>query len=410
MDPQTILTIFLVILCFNYALDKSLDFLNLRRLSAKLPESLTEFYDESEYKRSQAYLRTKMRFAFISSTISFVGTIVVLATGFLGTVNGWLAEMVVDPVWLSLAFFGVLFIVMDIFGTPFSLYNTFVIEERFGFNKTTLRTFFLDKIKGYFLGILLGGGILFLLISLINWLQADFWLWFWLAITVILLLFQYFFSRLFLPLFHKMTPLEAGELRTAIETYAEENGFPVGNIMVIDGSKRSTKANAMFSGFGRNKRVLLYDTLIEQMTVEELVAILAHEIGHYKRRHIFQGVAISVLNMGIMLFILSRLVLEPSLSQALGADVPGIHLSLIAFGLLYAPISQISGILFNLLSRKNEYEADDFARKTSDGAALRSALAKLHVKTLSNLQPHPAYVFVHYSHPTLVQRLAALKS
>ncbi|MEM7041009.1 MAG: M48 family metallopeptidase, partial [Bacteroidota bacterium] len=313
------------------------------------------------------------------------------------------------PVWLALAYFGILFVVMDVFGTPFALYHTFVIEERFGFNKTTPKTYVLDKIKGYFMAAILGGGIMFLLIGLINWLAEDFWLWFWLAMTVIVLVMQYFYSIVLLPIFNKLTPLEDGELRQAIEAYAREVNFPLTNVMVMDGSKRSTKANAFFVGFGKNKRIVLYDTLIAQMTVPELVAVLAHEVGHYKRRHVVQGMAISVLNMGVMLFVLSRLVTAPSLSLALGADVPGIHLSLMAFGMLYAPISQVTGILFNLLSRKNEYEADAYAESTYDGKALGSALAKLHVKTLSNLQPHPAYVFVHHSHPTLLQRLAALK-
>lgn len=410
MEAATILLIIILILCTNFILDKVLDYLNFTRLDPNLPSELQDFYEEDEYRRSQKYLKTKMRFGLLTSLLSFGVMLVVLLTGFIGTVDDFLRQSITDPVWLALAFFGVLFVLNDLISTPFSLYNTFVIEERFGFNKTKPGTYITDKIKGYLLTAVLGGGILFVLMTLINALQADFWIWFWVVIAVVTLLMQYLYATLLLPIFNKLTPMEPGELRSAIENYCKAVSFPIGNIMVMDGSRRSSKANAFFTGFGKRKRIVLFDTLVEQMTEEEVVAVLAHEVGHYKKKHVVQGYLITVLNMGLMLFVLSRLVFEPALSGALGASQPGMHLSLMTFGLLYTPISMATSLLFNVLSRKNEYQADDFANRTYKGSALGNALVKLHVKTLSNLRPHPAYVFVHYSHPPLLQRLAAIRS
>ncbi|MEM1000158.1 MAG: M48 family metallopeptidase [Bacteroidota bacterium] len=409
MDAQTILIALIAILCANYTFDKVLEWLNLRRLDPVLPNELLEFYDKQEYARSQDYLRTRMRFSFLSSTLSFLLVLAVLITGLLGEVDAWLRGYIEDPALLAIAFFGVLFLVLDIVGTPFSLYSTFVIEQRFGFNKTTFGTWFLDKLKGYLLGGLLGGGILYLLVWLIGLMGEEFWLWFWLSVAVLLLAFQFIYATLLLPLFNRLRPLESGDLRSAIEHYCDGVGFPLRNIMVMDGSRRSTKANAFFSGFGPNKRIVLYDTLIQQLSQQELVAVLAHEVGHYKRRHIEQGYVISLLNIGVLLFLLSRLIFEPALSTALGAEQSGIHLGLLAFAMLYAPVSQLVDLLFNAWSRRNEYQADAFAASTYDGNALGNALTKLHVKTLSNLRPHPAYVFTHFSHPTLLQRLAAIR-
>lgn len=409
MNPQSILIALIVILSVGYVLEKGLDFLNLRRLDPELPEELRDIYDDKEYARSQTYLRTRMRFGFVSSTFSFVLTLVVLLSGFLGGLDAWLRLSIAGPGWLACAFFGILLLGSDLISLPFSLYNTFVIEERFGFNKTSPKTYLLDKLKGWALTVVIGGAIVHLLVWLVGFVEEDFWLWFWLALSVLMLAFQFIYATFLLPIFNKLKPLENGELRTAIEAYCEKVGFPLRNIMVMNGSKRSTKANAFFTGFGPNKRVVLYDTLIEQMENRELVAVLAHEVGHYKRRHIEQGFLVSVLNMGLMLFVLSRLLFEPALSTALGATEPGLHLGLLAFTMLYTPISQLLSLFFNALSRRNEYQADAFARSTYDGSALGNALAKLHTKTLSNLRPHPAYVFMHYSHPTLLQRLAALR-
>jgi STE24 endopeptidase len=304
----------------------------------------------------------------------------------------------------------VIFLGSDLLNMPFSLYSTFVIEERFGFNKTKIGTYFADKIKGFALAALLGGGLLYLLVWFVGMLDQDFWLWFWGLLTLLLLAFQFIYTTVLMPVFNKLQPLEQGDLRTAIETYCNGVKFPLTNIMVMNGSKRSTKANAFFAGFGRNKRIVLYDTLIDQLSENELVAVLAHEVGHYKHRHIRQSFLLSTLNIGVLLFVLSRLLFEPSLSLALGANEAGIHLGLLTFVLLFSPVSRLTDLLFNALSRRNEFQADAFASGTYDGDALGKALIKLHVGTLSNLRPHPAYVFVHFSHPPLLRRLAAIRS
>lgn len=410
MSPTVILTLIVGLVFASFVLDRALDLLNLRRMKPELPDKLSGFYDAEKYRRSQQYLRERSRFGLLSSSLSFVATVAVLLSGGLGMLDTWLRGYVTDPFGLALAFFGILAVASSVLGMPFSLYSTFVIEEKYGFNKTTLKTWILDKVKGSLLGAVLGSAILFCFIWLVEQLQQDFWIWFWIGISAFSLGIQFLYTTLLMPIFNKLTPLEAGELRTAIEAYSSKVGFPLGKIMVMDGSKRSTKANAFFSGFGSQKRIVLFDTLIAQMSQAEILAVLAHEVGHYKRRHIVQGTILGMLNIGLMLFVLSRLILMPALSEALGASAPGIHLSLIAFALLFSPISELTGLLMNLLSRKNEYEADTFARETSDGSALESALIKLHVETLSNLDPHPAYVFLHYSHPTLLQRIAALRA
>ena len=408
MAPETILTFILIILAFDYALDQLLDYLNLKHLKPKLPEQLSTIYDADRYSQSIRYIRYNTRFSFLSTTFSFLLSFIVIYTGFLGTINEWLGQYFTSQTYLSLAFFGLIFIASDIIKIPFQLYDTFVIEEKFGFNKTTLRTFFTDKFKGYLLTIIIGGGILYLLVTLILEIGQNFWIYFWIAITLFTLLINIFYTSLILPLFNKLKPLEDGELKNEIEAYCKSVDFPLTNVYEIDGSKRSTKANAFFSGLGKRKKVVLYDTLIQNHTTEELVAVIAHEVGHYKKKHIVTGFGVSALQTGIILFILSRFIFSPELSIALGADKWAIHLNLIAFAILFTPISHITGILGNLLSRKNEYEADAFASKTYKGEPLKEALKKLSVKNLSNLTPHPAYVFFHYSHPKLLDRLKAI--
>jgi STE24 endopeptidase len=410
MSATTLLAIILAIVCFGYVTDRILDLLNIRRMRPELPDKLKAFYDAERYARSQQYQKERSRFGLLSSTLSFVLSVAVLSTGALGMLDAWLRTMIDSPYWLALAFFGILAVVSDILGMPFSLYSTFVIEEKYGFNKTTPMTWVLDKLKSLLLMATLGTGILLAFIWLTELWKEDFWIWFWIGISGLSLLIQFLYTTVLLPIFNKLKPLEEGELRTAIEEYSKRVGFPLGKISVMDGSKRSTKANAFFSGFGSQKRIVLYDTLIAQMTQDEILAVLAHEVGHYKRRHIILGTALGVLQIGLMLFVLSRLAFMPELSQALGASVPGIHLSLIAFAVLFSPLSQVTGLGMNLLSRKNEYEADAFARETYAAQPLENALIKLHVETLSNLEPHPAYVFLHYSHPTMLQRIEALRS
>jgi STE24 endopeptidase len=410
MNPETILTILIGLLCFSFLVDRVLEYMNLRQMKPELPDRLKAFYDEDKYRKSQEYHLVKGRIGFLASTVSFGLALGMLLFGGFGWLDAWLRTKVENPYLLALLFFGILGLASEVLGIPLSLYNTFVVEERFGFNKTTWRTYILDKLKGWLLAGTLGSGIMALLIFLISTIGPNFWIWFWAFITLFSLGIQYLYTSFFITLFNKLTPLQEGPLRQAIEQYSQSVGFPLGNIMVMDGSKRSTKANAFFAGFGKRKRIVLFDTLISQMSEEEVLAVLAHEVGHYKKRHILQSMILSTLNIGILLFVLSRVVNEPALSTALGASEPGIHLALITFFMLYSPISELVGIGMNWLSRKNEYEADAFARDTNDGKSLGNALIKLHVENLSNLEPHPAYVFLHYSHPTLLQRLNALRS
>jgi len=323
--------------------------------------------------------------------------------------DNFLRTFTEQPILLALAFFAVLSIISDILSLPFELYSTFVIEEKYGFNKTTAKTFITDKIKGYALGIVIGGAILALLIWFYEWAGSYFWVYAWAFLTLVSLFFATFATSIFLPIFNELKPLEAGKLRTAIEEYAQKVQFPLSKIMIMDGSKRSAKANAFFSGLGKQKSIVLFDTLVEKHETEELVAVLAHEVGHYKEKHIPKSMLISFLHTGLLLFLLNLALANPTLSAALGTENMSFHIGILAFSLLYAPISMLTGIFMNMYSRKNEYEADAYARKTYDGKPLATALKKLSVENLSNLTPHPLYVFMHYSHPTLLQRLQALK-
>lgn len=408
MESSTLLFIILLILSVNFMLEQWLDYINMRRQNATLPDELMGIYDEEKYAQSIAYQKTQTRFSFITSSISFIVFFIVVFTGFFGILDEWLRVFIDNEIALALAFFAILYFVFDWLSLPFQLYSTFVIEERFGFNKITPRIFILDKLKGYLVTLLLGGGVLFIFIWLILTIGKDFWLYFWIISAILMVLVNMLYTSVIVPIFNKLTPLPEGELKEAIEEYGRKVGFPIDNIFVIDGSKRSSKANAFFSGIGKRKKVVLYDTLIEGHSKEELVAVLAHEVGHYKKKHILTGMILSVLQVGIMLFILSFLIFNPTLSEAMGATQLSVAINLVVFGILFSPISMITGLFMNIMSRKNEFEADAYATLTYDGAALQMALKKLSVNNLSNLLPHPLYVFFHYSHPPLLQRLQAI--
>ena len=322
--------------------------------------------------------------------------------------DNFVREYTQNPILMALMFFGILGFAADILTTPFSIYSTFVIEEKFGFNKTTPKTFILDKLKGWLLAAIIGGGLLALIVWIYNSTGEWFWVIAWGAIGGFTIFMTMFYSNIIVPLFNKQEPLEDGSLRTAIEKFSQKVAFKLDNIFVMDGSKRSTKANAYFSGLGAKKRIILFDTLIKDHTDNELVGILAHEIGHYKKKHTLTGTIISLLQTGLMLYILSLFIGNPVLSHALGAEQGSFHLGILAFGLLYSPLSLILGLIMNVVSRKNEFAADRFAGENFNPAALEEALKKLSVNHLSNLHPHPAYVFFHYSHPPLLQRLKAL--
>ena len=410
MTATTLFYILITILIINFIIDKILDTLNAKHFNDELPPELQDVYDASEYKRSQEYKAVNQKFSNITSSFSLIITLGFFFLDGFEFVDNIARSISSSQIIIALIFFGIIMLASDVLTTPFSYYRTFVIEERFGFNKTTKKTFIADKLKGWLMMIIIGGGILSLIIWFYNVTGSNFWLYAWALITVFSVFMNMFYSRLIVPLFNKQTPLEEGDLRNKISEYAKQVGFNLSKIFVIDGSKRSTKANAYFSGFGSEKRVTLYDTLINDLEDEEIVAVLAHEVGHYEKKHIIYNLISSILLTGLTLYILSLLISNPLLSEALGVTTPSFHIGLIAFGLLYSPISEITGLIMNVISRKFEYQADNYAKQTYAAEPLISSLKKLSKNSLSNLTPHPAYVFMHYSHPTLLQRIKNLRA
>lgn len=410
MTATTLFYIIIAILIINFIIDKILDALNAKHFRDKLPPELQDVYDQDEYYKSQDYKETNYKFGIVTSSFSILLTLGFLFFDGFEYVDDIARSYSDNSIIIALIFFGIIMLGSDIISTPFAYYKTFVIEEKFEFNKTTRKTFFLDKIKGWIMLAILGGGLLALIIWFYQVTGKHFWLYAWGLVTVFTIFMNLFYSRLIVPIFNKQTPLEIGELRDKISNYAETVGFKLNKIFVIDGSKRSTKANAYFSGFGSEKRVTLYDTLINDLEHEEIVAVLAHEVGHYKKKHIIFNLIASILLTGLTLFVLSLFISKPILSNALGVDIPSFHIGLIAFGILYSPFSEITGLIMNLFSRKFEYQADDYAKTTYKAEPLISSLKKLSKNSLSNLTPHPAYVFMHYSHPTLLQRIKNLRT
>ncbi|HNT49504.1 MAG TPA: M48 family metallopeptidase [Cyclobacteriaceae bacterium] len=408
MNPETVLIVIVAIVVVSYLFDQLLDYLNLKAQRADIPTEIESFYNKEKYLKSLDYQRVQTRFSFLTAGFSFILSLSMLVFGGFGWIDSLLRPFISNEIFLALVFFGIIMIASDLLTLPFQWYSTFVIEEKFGFNKTTPKTFIADKLKGYLLGAIVGGGLLALLIYLVNTLGPGFWLWFGLIAAAFVLFVNMFYTSLILPLFNKLTPLADGDLKTAIEGFSKKVNFPLDNIFVMDGSKRSAKANAFFSGIGKKKKIVLYDTLINNHTTDELVAVLAHEVGHFKKKHIIWSYLISIIQVFFILFVLSKMIFNPTLSSALGGTQQAIHLNLVAFGILFSPISGITGLLMSMLSRKNEFEADAYARQTFDGVALSNALKKLSVDSLSNLYPHPWYVFFHYSHPPLLSRLNAL--
>jgi STE24 endopeptidase len=408
----------LLILVLDYGLERLLAYLNSTYWSDQLPKELEGIYDQEKYKRSQQYEKSKQKFAFVLSTLTLLAMLFMLVAGGFAWMDAFVRQYTHHPIPMALFFFGILGFVSSLLSLPFDVYHVFVLEEKFGFNRTTAKTFILDRLKGLLLSIIIGGGLLSLIILIYESTGNYFWMIAWGVISFFMIFISMFYSNLIVPLFNKQMPLDQGPLREAIEHFALKVGFKLKNIYIIDGSKRSKKANAYFTGLGMKKRIVLYDTLIQDHTNEELVAVLAHEIGHYKKKHTLMGIVLSTLQTGIMLFILSLFIRKDSaIAQSLCQAVSGFsgyeikqsfHVGILAFGLLYSPLSFILGLILNLISRRHEYAADRFAGIEYDPVALMDALKKLSVNNLSNLHPHPAYVFFYYSHPTLLQRLHAL--
>ena len=392
---------------FNYLFSNILDYINHKNWKDDIPNELKDFYEKEKYKKAKDYSISKNNIGFLSSTISFLLVFSLLVFNGYGIINDLVSSFESSYIKSGL-FFLTLFFINTLISLPFSYYNTFVIEEKFGFNKTTKTTFFLDIIKSSVLSILIGGALLFLALFLYDKINQGFWLWLWIGLSLLMIFINMFYADLIVPIFNKLTPLEDGELRNKIEDYSKKVGYLLKNIYVIDGSKRSTKANAFFSGLGPRKTIALYDTLIEKHTENELVAVLAHEVGHFKKKHIFSGLVFSIIQIGIMTFFFELCLSLPEISLALGGSDISFHLGLIGFSIVFSPISMLSGILMNYISRKNEFEADAYAKQTFNGEDLALALKKLSVDSLSNIYPHPLYVFFHYSHPPLIKRLRAL--
>jgi len=409
MTAETLFYIILIIIIINFIKDKILDAINAKHYNDPIPEDLKDVYDEDEYKKAQSYKVTNYKFGIWSSLFSIILTLAFLLLDGFEYVDTIARSYSDKPIIIGLIFFGIIMIASDIITIPFEYYKTFIIEEKFGFNKTTKKLFIFDKLKGLVMMAILGGGIIALIIWFYQLTGNQFWLYTWGIVTVFTVFMNMFYSKLIVPLFNKQTPLEEGDLRNKISDYAKSVGFSLNKIFVIDGSKRSTKANAYFSGFGSEKRVTLYDTLVNDLDDDEIVAVLAHEVGHYKKKHIIFNLVTSILITGLTLYILSIFISNPLLSNAIGVEIPSFHIGLIAFGLLYSPISELTGLLMNYVSRVFEYQADDYAKNTYKSEPLITSLKKLSKNSLSNLTPHKAYVFMHYSHPTLLDRVRNLK-
>ena len=408
MEPSTLFNILITILLIKFVIDSVLNHLNAKHFNDTLPNDISDVYEINEYQQSQSYKKTNHNFSKITSLFSLITTLLFFFFNGFSIVDEIARGFSNNIIIITLIFFGIIIIGSDIISIPFSLYKTFVIEEKFGFNKSTKKLFFLDKIKGLLMTIILGGSIL----SIITWFYEFtgnyFWIYTWLLITTFSVFLNMFYSKLIVPLFNEQTILEEGDLKNEIVKYVNSVGFKANNIYVLNGSKRSTKANAYFSGFGNQKRITLYDTLINDLENNEIVAVLAHEVGHYKRKHILYNLTSSIILTGFALFVLSLFIKTPLLSLALGVSHPSFHIGLIAFGILYSPVSQILGVLMNYMSRKFEYQADNYAKNTFSASPLISSLKKLSKNSLSNLTPHYLYVFFHFSHPTLLDRIKNL--
>ncbi len=402
--------IILATIIFGFILDLIADVLNLKALRKDLPKEFEGVYDAEKYAKSQEYTKVNTRFGFLTGSVSLIVTLVFWFAGGFNYLDEIARGWNLSSIWTGLLYIGILMLVKSLLSIPFSVYSTFVIEERFGFNKTTPRTFILDIVKGLALAIVIGGPLLAGVLAFFQYAGNLAWLYCWIVTVVFLLFIQLIAPTWIMPLFNKFTPLEDGDLRESILSYANKVKFSLQNVFVMDGSRRSSKSNAFFTGFGKRKRIALFDTLIKKHTILELVAVLAHEIGHYKKKHIIKGMVISFLHTGVMFYLLSIFLSHQGLFDAFYMDQMSIYAGLIFFGMLFSPIEMILSIFMQIFSRKNEFEADRFAAETTeDSESMVSALKKLSVDNLSNLTPHPFYVFLNYSHPPVLKRIEAIE-
>ncbi len=402
--------IILATLFLDYVLNLLADGLNLRALRPELPEAFEDVYDADAYRKSQAYTRVQTQFGWVTGTFSLVVILVFWVAGGFPALDHMVRGWALSPIWTGLVYIGFLMFGRTLLSVPFSIYSTFVLEERFGFNQTTPMTFISDMFKGFALTAVLGGPLLAGIIAFFTYAGPYAWLYCWIATTVFMLGVQFIAPTWILPLFNTFRSLEPGALKEALLAQARRVSFPLQDVFVMDGSRRSSKSNAFFTGFGKNKRIALFDTLIDQLTHAELVAVVAHEIGHYKKKHVVKGMIFSIVQMGVMFFLLAVFMTHEGLFQAFSMDQPSIYAGLIFFGLLYAPVELILSIGMNIFSRRHEYEADRFATATIDSSeAMAQSLQKLSLHNLSNLTPHPFYVFLNYSHPPVLERIQAIR-
>jgi STE24 endopeptidase len=403
-------SILLLILIAEGLFESVVDWLNIKQIDPKLPDEFRGTYDDEKYRKSQEYLKVRTRFGLIQRVVGIVGLIAFVLIGGFNQVDLWARGFGYGPVLTGLLFIGTLSLLASILSLPFSVYSTFVVEERFGFNRTTVKTFISDLVKGAALGVILGGPLIGLVLWFFETMGTSAWLWVWITVTAFQLIMMFLAPAFIMPLFNKYTPLPPGELRDAIENFARSQNFGLGGLFTMDGSRRSSKSNAFFTGFGRFRRIVLFDTLIERQTVNELVAVLAHEIGHYKKRHIFRQLGLSIVVTALTFFLMSLFLENPFFFDAFLMENISIYGSLVFFSLFYTPVSRILSLYGLYLSRKYEFEADAFARATyGHSDALVSALKKLSVENLSNLTPHPLKVFVDYTHPPVLERIKALR-
>ena len=406
---NTIALIILLAIIFDFILNGIADYLNLKNLRSDLPDAFQGVYDPDRYRKSQQYLKVNTHFGWVTGTFNVILILIFWFGKGFPLLDEWVRSFNYGPLITGLIYMGVLIAIKALLSLPFSIYATFVIEERFGFNQTTWSTFLLDMVKGVSLAIVLGTPLLAGVLAFFEYAGPNAWWYCWIAVTLYMLGVQFIAPTWIMPLFNKFTPLEDGELKSAIFTYAGSINFPIENVYVMDGSRRSRKSNAFFTGFARHRRIVLFDTLINQQTVGELLAVLAHEMGHYKKKHILQSLVLGILQMGIMLYLLSIFISYQGLFDAFYMPHKSVYAGLIFFGLLYSPLGFFIGIFMQMLSRRNETEADRFSVETTrDPDSMVAALKKLSMDNLSNLLPHPLYVFLNYSHPPVLERIRAI--
>ena len=408
---QTYYLIIIGALLLEYALSTISSIFNMKSITEKIPDGFQEYYDEEKYSSSQSYLKDKTRFGLFSGTFGLCVTLIVIHTGVFGMLDDFARSHSSHNITAGLIFFGILFIFNDIINIPFSIYSTFVIEEKYGFNKTTWKTYVIDKLKGYGLTIVLGSIVIVPILYFFETYGSNGWWIAWVLITGFMIAVQPLFVHVIAPMFNKFEPLEEGELRNSIEEFANKVAFPIGRIDVMDGSRRSAHSNAYFSGFGKSRRIALFDTLMEKHSTDEIVSVVAHEVGHYKKKHVISGTILGILETGLMLFIFNYFMSDQALFDVFGVEKLSVYCGLVFFGMLYSPVSLVTSICTTALSRRNEFEADAYALETTKKPEpLISMLKGLAASNLSHLTPHPLMVFLSYSHPPVVERINAVKN